>query len=276
MKPAPADPQTGPFIASYRTRPLRWGELLRLASLGTAAVWAPFLYSAYLYRSSLPRYGRVAAEVWSMPWLILSLATLAIFALLVLLRLAAARRSVELFQKGLRLNLGKRLFLPWGQLAGVSMEVRAARTVPAGEKLRYRAHLHPTTGRAIRLGEQTESLPELVSQIKAHLYPRLLPALQEEFHTGRWLHFGEIAISSQGLRLGANQRRLDLSWAEIRTLHVQHGQLTIEYFPPGKQAASLHTGNTNHHANLQQRRLEAGEIPNIELLLQLIQQEVTP
>ncbi len=277
MKAAPTDPQTGSFIARYRARPLSWGEFLRLASLGAAAVLAPLLYSAWLYRSNLLRYGSVAAERWSTPWLALSLAALALFALLVVIRLAALRRSVEVFQKGLRLNLGKRSFLPWAQLAGVSTEVRAAGGLAAGEKLRYRVRLHPTTGRAIPLEEHTEKLPELLSQIKAHLYPRLLPALQAEFQQGRWLHFGEIAISSQGLRLGADhRRRLELSWAEVQSMQVQGGQLTIAYTPPGKGVGASQPEQSNHHTALRQRRLETGEIPNIELLLQLIQQEVTP
>lgn len=278
MKPAPTDPQTGPFIARYRTRPLRWVEVLRLASLGAAAALAPYLYGAYLYRSSLPRYGRVAAELWSRPWLALSLLALALFALLVIVRLAAARRSIELFQKGLQLKLGKPRFLPWSQLAGISTEVSAVGwNTASDERLRYRARLHPTTGSPILLGEQTEKLPELLSQIKAHLYPRLLPALRDEFHNGRWLHFGEIAISSEGFRLGANhRRRLELGWAEIRRMQVQRGQLTIEYVPMGKTAGAPRSANANNHTDPRQRRLEAGEIPNLELLLQLIQQEVTP
>jgi hypothetical protein len=277
MKPAPTDPHTGSPVARYRTRPLHWGEFLRLAGLGLAAVLAPMLYGMSLYNRSLARYGPVAAERWSTPWLSLSLAALGFFVVLAALRLAASRRSVELFQKGLRLNQGRRIFLPWNQIAGVSTEVRSIQGLPAGEKLRYRARLHPTTGPSIRLGEQTENLPELLSQIKAHLYPRLLPALREELHNGRWLHFGEIAICSHGLRLGSNQRRrLDLAWTEIQAVQVQHGQLTIDYAAIGKDHASPQPQNTNHHAALRQRRLETGGIPNIELLLQLIQQEVTP
>lgn len=273
MKRAPTDPQTGSHIARYRARPLRWGEFLRLAGLGAAAVLGPLLYGMELYSQNLPRYGAVAANLWSQPWLWLSLAALVVFLLLGIVRLAASRRWVDLYQKGLRIKPGKPAFLPWSQVAGVSTEISGARKLSGGERLRYRAALHPTTGRPIHLDEGLENLPELLSQIKAHLYPRLLPALKEEFHTGRWVHFGELAISSQGLRLGADQRNwLDITWPEIKGVQVQNGRLTIEYGQPAAKGAVQAGAN---HTSLRQRWFEAGRIPNIELLLQLIQQEVT-
>jgi hypothetical protein len=283
MKPAPTDPQTGSQIARYRARPIRGAEFLRLAILGAAAVLGPLFFGLYLYSNSVPRYGVVAAERWSRPWLALSLAGMGVFLLLCVIRLAASRRAVEVYQKGLRIKLGRTVFIPWNQLAGVSTEINALQAVPGRERLQRRAVLHPSTGQPIRLGQEFENLPELLSHIKAHLYPRLLPALREEFHSGRWVHFGELAISSQGLRVrpegrsgSDHRRRLDMTWPQVESVQVQNGRLILEYCQAGEQTGAQPNHTPANPSVRRQRRLEAGQIPNIELLLQLIQQEVTP
>ncbi|HWQ84457.1 MAG TPA: DUF6585 family protein, partial [Anaerolineales bacterium] len=110
--------------------------------------------------------------------------------------------------------------------------------------------LAPTTGKLLRLPDGLENYPELISQLKACLYPRLLPGLEANLQAGKSLFFGPLAISPRGLVSGSQRWK----WEDVETFDVQNGWLEIKTAPK------------------QTLRFPASQIPNVELLLQLVPQ----
>jgi hypothetical protein len=160
-------------------------------------------------------------------------------------------RSVAIHRDGLRLALPRLQEFRWAQIAGISTQTQREHFLGITVRSRQQVRLYPTMGKPVRLDPLPE-LNELVTQIKAHLYPRLLPRLQNEFNTGAWLHFGPIAIQTRGLRINGR----DYPWVEIDQVTICKGDLVISF---------------NDRLNRHSQHLNAGSIPNLELLIQILQ-----
>jgi hypothetical protein len=133
------------------------------------------------------------------------------------------------------------------------------------------ARLYLKGGRTVRLVEavsgwdnlaalfgpaRIENLPELITRLKAHLYPRLYPALQAGFLAGRAVAFGPVSVQAQGLRMRPHNQAIT-PWSEIRRVTVRSGELMVEL-------KHLQKGNSL-------ARIPVAKIPNLELLLKLIE-----
>lgn len=242
----------GALLRRYNAHPLSWGELLHLAILGGLAVLAPLEYGAWQEQVVQAERGVVAAQAASQQWYWLALFALAIFSLLVIVRLMARRGFVAVHENGLALRKtwGKVRRLGWNAITGLSGEQSEQYFLGWRVGVRYRAVITPTTGRLVRLPDGLENYPELLSQLKASLYPRLLPGLEANLQAGKSLYFGTLAISPRGLVNGGQR----WSWAEVSHFEVNNGWLEI-------------TTQAGHPL-----RFPASQIPNLELLLQLIPQ----
>ena len=106
----------------------------------------------------------------------------------------------------------------------------------------------------MRLPAGLENTPELISQLKACLYPRLMPGFEANLQAGKSLYFGPLAISPRGLACGSQR----WPWVEVEYFDIQNGCLEVK---AGSRRA-LH--------------FSAGQIPNLELLLQLVPQCASP
>ena len=240
----------GARLRRYPTRPLGWSELLLLASLGGLGVLAPLGYGLWQEQVIQATHGLVAAQAASRNWYILALLALVCFSLLVIVRLAAQRGFVAVHKNGLvlRKSWGALKRWRWSAISGLSSEHSEQYFLGLRLSTRYRAALIPTTGKPVRLSDGLASYPELISQLKAILYPRLLPDLQANLQAGQSLYFGPLAISCQGLSHGAQR----WTWADLQHLDIQNGLLEI---------------NTRPERIL---RIPTNQIPNLELLLQLV------
>jgi hypothetical protein len=249
----------GELIASYRCRPLRWTEGLALLLLSGMAVGGPLLYGYYRAQYAFAYYGPVAASMWSRPWFFLAGFALVVSLILLIYRLVESRRHVNVHANGLLLALSRKQFVPWGSLSGVASGAVQARffRIPLGTQ--YQATLYPSVGKPVSLESTLEHLPELLTQIKARLYPHLLPHLMQAFMEGKRIYFGKIGIDQNGLQIkNGNPTRHVLGWKQINRLQVDSGMLVIQ--PENGTVI----------------RMPILEIPNLELLLQIIQTGVNP
>lgn len=238
----------------YRDRPLRWRDLFLTFIPGSLAVLAPFLYGLKrdLYAQSY--YGPVAAEAWSWPWY--ALATVALIPLLILgiRRIRRSHRVVEVHKKGLSIRWtgGKQYRFLWENIAAIAFTSNEHNFLLRPILRRHHLRLYPLVGEAIDIDDHICDLPDLAARIKARIYPRLLPNLRAAFEAGDMLHFGPIAIDKNALYV----RRQEIPWEQVSRLNVEAGILVVEF---------------------QSRRaikIPAGKIPNIELLIQLLQEGV--
>lgn len=244
------DSDPGPVIAAFRGRQINGRDWLTLFLPGILAVLAPAGYGLWKAYQAYTRYGPAAADQWSRPWYGLALAALLCFGLALVFRLRQARRRVSIHKQGLQVGHSRQQFLPWRSLKGVSTSITRLTFLGLPLGMRYSAVLYPSTGRPVRLTQSIQGLPELISRIKASLYPRLLPHLRVEFDSGSWLNFGPVSIHTTALRLRSRQ----FPWTAVRRLTVNAGDLVIEF--EGKHP----------------ERLPASQVPNLELLLQLVQE----
>lgn len=244
----------GPLLARYHSRQLAARDVLFLFIPGIAACLAPLGYGLWRAEYAYSSYGPVAAEYWSRPWYNLAIVATAIFLILGWYRLSLSLTAVKVYQKGISIRTGfsgARSF-GWDDFQGLTSSTTQEHFFGLPVRSTYHARLILNSGKTIGLPRSLKQIPELISRLKANLYPRLLPKLQSEFASGAWLSFGPIAIQLQGLRLDSQAA----SWKQVKQLDVRQGELMIEF---------------NERAN---RTIPVGRIPNLELVLQLIDQGI--
>lgn len=242
----------GPVINIYRHRPIERKDFLFIALPGVFAVLIPLLYGYDRYTYARETFGPASVWNWSKSWYVLSIAALILFATLIILRMQSARRFVAVHENGLFLSLSNRQMYSWDQIAGISTSLIEYDFLGKVVRSRYQATLYPNLGNPISLDNSLKNFPELLSLIKAKLYKYLLPSLRENYQAGQWVYFGPIAVHKRGLKI--NNKQFD--WTNLQNISVQSGRIFIDF----KEPKSF--------------RIPINEVPNYELLIELINERV--
>ncbi len=248
----------------YPCRPPSRAEQLALVGLGLVVGIAPLAYGLLLYNYSFPRYGPAAADTWSIPWTITGICGMGVWLAVVFGRWLQLRYRVELFAEGVgvRSGLSGLKLYPWGELSGIANQSVQTQWRGKVAATRHSAQLFLSNGRRVKLDDRAQRFPELVARIKANLYPRRMSGYRAALRSGEWLTFGALAMHQQaglhlkrrGQRRGASAR--PLPWDAIKQITVKDGRLVIDLAAKGAFY------------------LPVGEVPNLELFLQLIREEV--
>jgi len=242
----------GPLIAAYRYRPLRWREMLLYLGVGLLAVGIPLTYGIIKYRDGYNNHGELAAITWSRPWFLVAVFALISCSLLLVHRLRLAGRYIAIHQKGLYLVVQQVFVLRWEEISGIATAAFQPSFFGIRRGIRYRATIFPNLGRTMVINGPYEKLPECITHLKARLYPLLTAELRPTFMDGKWVYFGPVAIQRDTLRLQKKQ----IPWDEVSRVSVAKGNLVVEL--------------VDHSS----KRIPVDQIPNIEILLQLIDQGV--
>lgn len=277
-QPAPAgySPTTGPLIAAYSTRPPGWLRRLVLPAAFAAAGILALIAGLWVWNAVYSQYGPAAAQRDAISWYRAGAALLLLALAVALVQWYRAAFQLGIYKFGLALKRpGRRpRILRWEQIHGIATESTAItltsdpQTTPL--QTRHRARLFLRQGRPVQLADfcSPSALPTAITQIKASLYPRLLPDLRVQLRRGEWAPFGPLSIhATRGLATGgrrnnplpAGQRGPtgnEIPWAAVRRIQVRAGFVVVE----STQQADI--------------SISVGHIPNLELLLQLIQEEV--
>ncbi len=241
-------------VAIYRDRSFRWRDLFTLFLPGTAAPLFPLLIGYWREQYALNNYGPVAAQSWSLPWYRLSILALIPLLWLALRRVRRAHRFIKVYPKGIIIQStwGKRWKLTWSQIQGISGVKVQYKFFGIHIKSEYQAILHPLDGRPIKLDEQINDLEELCARIKGKIYPKLLQRCREAFQNGDTLTFGPIKINNYQIAI----KNKTLPWAQVKSLEPAGGLLRLEY------------------EENRRKKIPVKEIPNVEILLQILQEGV--
>jgi hypothetical protein len=229
--------QLGFLLAEFKKKPLKSTDQRLLIGIAGLTILVIF-YSAIRYFYALTLYGSAAAIAWSR-WSF-GLAIFLIILFLAIFVLAKVNQKVVyLHRNGIALcQAGRkpRLFL-WRQLAGISY-LQEEITVLMLRGIRLNAKLYPNQGKPISLSSYSpnEHLPELVTQIKARLYPILEPELKNMAIQGQTLYFGGLSISRTGIRIN-NQV---FEWEKIGRINISDGVITL--FPEETTQSRRNTG----------------------------------
>ena len=246
-------PVLGHVIASYRGRSMQGRDFF---SWYLTSLLIPLLLLAYgLWRmyDGRENFGIAAAESWGRPWFIAATIGLIPALLLMLRYLRAVRQSVTLHENGLRLRhiSSQQSILLWNKISGIATETIQNRLLDRRLSTRIRVTMYPTTGDSIQLGARLRNLTNLTRGIKRRIYPRIYKEMRAKLSTEQWLYFGPLKINHETFHL-----RRDIPWDQIKEIRVASGSLIIEL-------------------NKRKRyRIPTAKIPNLELLLKLIDEEI--
>ncbi|RPI27260.1 MAG: hypothetical protein EHM70_18075 [Chloroflexota bacterium] len=276
----------GPVIALYRPRPsisqgaffqIFIGAVLVLLPLSTAGEQAWYAHT---------HYGPVAASAWASPWLYLSLAGAIAWLGIAAVGFVRARRFIAIHEDGLRYaSLGGPLrtlvtaispgVLYWHELTGIATgttEVASLTGKSTHSHCRttiYRQGGAPLTLKGSDRGG-IQNLPELTTRLKARLYPRLQRRMEARFENNQWIDFGPISIHPKELRI----RNKAYPWKQVHKIYIKKGYLLVEL----EQPVTIHRRPTasKNLSKPVQILIPVSQIPNLELLLKLIEEGVNP
>lgn len=213
-------------------------------------LWAAILvYASYQYIYGSASFGLSAGTAWSRPGFLLGGGLLA--AWLCGLALAwLSKRSTRVHQQGLvfwKAGQKKKVYR-WREIGGVSF-AQEEWILYSAKIVRSRAMLYPNQAKPVRLSNYCPKtdVPELMTRIKANLYPHLEPELRQSILDGKRIFFGPVSISEDGFYL-ANQH---MEWNQLDGINIENGYLQI----------SIQNGGKN--------RIAIQKVPNLELLLPL-------
>lgn len=263
----------GPLIAAYPFRPRRKSIAVVLLTAGIILFLAILGYGLYRWYYGYTQFGIAAAISWSWTWLLAAILILIVVPLLSLPLLASKPGSISVHKNGLVINRSQYIFssspgislVPWDKLAGITVDAVSKNKTSTTSKMEtsYRASLLFTDGNSLHLQGMgpgrwvIAQLPELISHIKAGLYPRLLPVMQTKFSAGSWVQYGPIAVHPLAIRI--NRRGISsaqLTWNQVKHITVEGGELVVELIEPGNKYSRA--------------VIPVAHIPNIELMLQII------
>ncbi len=242
----------GRQLKIYRSQAVHRRDAWRF---GLALLLPGVLLSIGVWRAiQIRAEGFSAAMQQGQLWFILAALALLPAFLLVLVRLSSARRHVFLHKNGLRLIhfSQKSRSLSWKQISGIFTD--STRTHLLGRELytHDRLTIVPTTGVPVWIDDRIMDLPHLTAQIKARFYSLIFPEVRARLHSGQWLYFGAIRLNRQQLDAG----RKEVSWSEVDEIEVRSGRLVITLVKGGRI------------------RIPTNQIPNLELLLKLIAEDI--
>jgi hypothetical protein len=261
----PLNGELGRLVYAYRPVPQNkmftwvWGFGGAVLSL------APLSYGGYVAFINYDKFGPVAALSRSMPLFVLGGSMLLIWLAIGMLGRARIQPGIRLHANGLFIEGRRKQSLTWDEIDGIAQGVTAPVRMNSGD-VHYQVTVFPNKGRPVHLYGSGDGkrgipyLPELVSRIKASLYPTLQLELARMFRAGLPLRFGPVRIDRQGLKLRRQNPfpgMLSVPWGHVKHITVQSGYFLVE---------------SSDRRKLYQ--LPVSKIPNLEILLKIIDQDV--
>lgn len=244
----------GPLLRTYRGHPIGWRDVCLFYLPGILVAIAFLIYSFLCYQYAYAHYGPVAALSTCLPWFLIS-SLLSLFVVVAFaIRFQQTKSTISLHQYGITLGINpfRKHRLPYQNIGGISTDFKHSGVLNSTSSLHLQATLYPLKGKPIRLPNYLQDYPDLISHIKASLYPRLIPAFNRSFQANQWVKFGSISIQKQGFRLDKRYT----PWKDIKQMQIQNGYLVV-------------TLNNQKICSVPTR-----QIPNLELLLQIVHEVI--
>ena len=269
----PATGALGRLIAVYKPRPpnqlIQWswwvgGAVMSLGFLG---------YGIYQAFANQARFGVIPAVTRSAGWFVAGSILVVVWLSGILYGNYRRQPVVRLHTQGLYIEARQPMLLYWEQIDGIaSGALRRPGWFNGIDVFDHLVYLYPAKGRRVRLYGSSDGkrgipeLPELTRGIKAYLYPGLHPELLRMIRSGLPLNFGPVTIDEKKLHLRSKISLVgsrQIAWSNVKRITVQSGYFLVEsdHWP---------RRGTTHPTY----RLAVAQIPNLELLLKIIDQGI--
>jgi hypothetical protein len=256
VRPATNQGRIGRLVSIHRGLPLQWSELLLVFLPASLVVIAPLGYGLWRAWYAYTNFGPAAASAWARPWYIFATVALVPFSLLAIYRMYLASRYVAVHEEGLRLRLSpfSNLRLTWDEITGIATAAYQDHFLGLALRLRPQITIYRRSGRPIRLDGRLQKITSLTRRLKSNLYPRLWPEISARLKAGNPVQFGPLSVHPKVLYL----KHQSIPWEQVSRLSVRSGFLVVE-LEAGKPV-----------------RIPVAHIPNLELLLQLVDWGINP
>jgi uncharacterized membrane protein YobD (UPF0266 family) len=142
------------------------------------------------------------------------------------------------------------VFVPWMSVRGITFSQEQYTMVARQRDHRAVLWLEESQKVSLKKYAHPNDLPDLVTRIKAELYPQLEMRFRNSLHAGETISFGPVGLNKNGL-FWQNQHH---PWAKINRVYLEKGVLVVEM--PGQKTyqKSIHS------------------ISNLEILILLIRE----
>jgi hypothetical protein len=240
---------------------LGWSDLLITFFPATLAALSPFFYGLWRVQYAKTKFGPVAAGAWGWPWFALSAVALIPLLWLSLRRVRQAHRKIEVYTKGVVIykpGRRKRAFR-WDVIQGI------ADTKVEYQFLGFRlgdgheGTIFLVDGDQIHLESRIRGLDELCARVKAKIYQKLLPKYRSALKNGETISFGRVSFNQHMISIqkkGFIREAVTIPWRKVSKLEPRDGFLVVEF----SQNRGL--------------KIPVGQVPNVEILIQLIQESI--
>ena len=259
----------GELVASYHGQHFRWRDFFLLVIPGFVGTLGLIGYGLWRMQNQAMQVGYLQAFNQNQVWFILGYLLFLFFFSMTMVRIGDDLRFVSIYRNGLRWRLGgiRIHTADWDEMKGIATSSFRDYFINVPMREHYHAMLYPAHGKPFAIYENLHDLPELVSRIKASLYPHLLPQYQADLGTGKQLAFGALGIQPGGLQihtklvggdfapgLKSKSAPAVIPWSNIEQVTIQSGFLVVQSSDYGLQ------------------RIPISQIPNYELFFKLIEQ----
>lgn len=242
----------GKLLASYRGHPIRKSEILIFFLLTIGAVVGPLGYGIWRLLYGYTHYGPASAISWSQPWFIASASATLLIILLLIRRIGIARLRIHVHKNGITINrpLRKRnREIMWGDIASISSSSVQERFLGMVFTNTNKLSLTLQNRKRHIIDGDLQGLSQLSDRIKSMIYPTLLKQYRGKINTGQHVSFEKIHLSNNGLHF----HNKDYHWNSILNIGIHSGSLVIEL------------------TNAKIQKFAVSSIPNVEILLQLVE-----
>jgi len=205
--------------------------------------------------ANVTAYGPAAAG-WTRAWYIL--AALVTIPLLVWLITQLRRRTrVSLHENGLlfaqrRINYR----IPWGHITGIYDDHTRYHLFGRTLSTRRRVRLETTTTPTLVLRDDIAKMENLVEQVKKRVQPLLYTSIHHALTNEKAVYFGPLTLTKKQIVINEHS----IPWDDVGKISVDRGQLRIE--------------RNSGPALRRLIRVPTATIPNLELLLKLIDEDI--
>jgi hypothetical protein len=264
-----SESRLGELVASYHGQRFRWRDIYLLVIPGVIASIGLVGYGLWQIQKQASQVGTIQALNINQTWFILAYLIFMFFFAMTLVRIGDDLRFVSIHSHGLRWRLdGFHVrSMTWSDIEGIATSSFRDYFIKLPLREHYHAMFYPAHGKPVGLYDDLINLPELVTHLKAILYPSLLSRHKAALDSGDKLTFGSLILEKSGLHVLSKKLVTEFSpqmltqsslyfipWSEVEQVTIQSGFLVVK---------------SSSHGLLQ---IPISHIPNYELLYKLIEQ----
>jgi hypothetical protein len=241
----------GQKIATFRGRSIGFRTWIFVIIPGSLLTLFSFIYGMFLAGNIYQQHGPALAYIRARSWIIFGTILLIVLVAYFIYRILISLQRIEVFNKGIRYRTRtfRNRSYRWSDLSGITSSATQSSIFGKNFNTNPGGRIYPNSGKPIELTNRFQDVPRLIKIVKSNIYPLIWPQLKSIFRRGGSTEFGRITVSKEQVQISNKV----IPWTSVNRVRVDSGFLVVEL---------------RRDSN---RRVPISNIPNLELLLQVIE-----